>query len=590
MRARTAMLFSAPLLALLADACSDAGPSEPAKAPVPTVTAVSPLTQEGTVNQFVASKPTVLVTDAGGRPVAGIIVVFNVQGPALPSITTGADGIASTEWRLSQVAGTQTLVATLYSAKMVALGPSVAFTAIGRADSLAGIYAYAFPIQAGFSSTSVMKPPVIVAVDQYSNPKPGVQLTFEVTGGSVVAPASATTDSAGRAGVASWTLGSSVGTDTLIARAQGVSPIYLTVPVVEPFVVSGIVTGYQHTCALSQGDVYCWGNNDVGQVTPADPGSATFIPHRVPLGVKAVSLASGYNHTCAISNESPPQAYCWGDNSTGQLGVRTPGYGPFRVPVADGLASVATGAGHTCGLTPGGVAYCWGNGTDGQLGNGAIFACLVSINGGTTCPGPQPVGGDFHFASITAGDSHSCGLVADGTLYCWGLNAESQLGSPSASPCVETDYYYGTSTAVACALLPQVVPNMPAFSNVAAAGYATCAVATAGPVWCFRWTGRNQLSSTRTVATLSSDGSCALGAGGDAFCWLAGFDVPSASLTQPANLFSGTAFTAITAAQRHRCGILKSNGAAVCWGNNDEGQLGSATGGGLVPFPVVVPP
>ena len=107
MRARTAMLFSTPLLALLAEACSDAGPSEPAKAPVPTVTAVSPLTQEGTVNQFVASKPTVVVTDTRGRPVAGMIVVFNVQGPALPSATTGADGTASTEWRLSRVAGTQ---------------------------------------------------------------------------------------------------------------------------------------------------------------------------------------------------------------------------------------------------------------------------------------------------------------------------------------------------------------------------------------------------------------------------------------------------------------------------------------------------
>ncbi len=226
MGARTAILVSTSLLTMLAEACSDAGPgpSEPAKAPVPTVTAVSPLTLEGTVNQFVASKPTVLVTDSGGRPVAGINVVFNIEGAALPSATTGADGTASTAWRLSEVAGTQTLVASLYSATMVALGPSVTFTALGRADSLAGIYAYSFPFQAGFSSSSVMIPPVIVAVDKYGNPKPGVQLTFAVTGGGGVAPASVTTDSLGRANVASWSLGSAVGTDTLIARAQGVSP------------------------------------------------------------------------------------------------------------------------------------------------------------------------------------------------------------------------------------------------------------------------------------------------------------------------------------------------------------------------------
>jgi alpha-tubulin suppressor-like RCC1 family protein len=66
--------------------------------------------------------------------------------------------------------------------------------------------------------------------------------------------------------------------------------------------------------------------------------------------------------------------------------------------------------------------------------------------------------------------------------------------------------------------------------------------------------------------------------------------VPSASLAQPANLFPGTAFSAITGTQRHRCGILKSNGAAVCWGNNDQGQLGnSTTGGSPVPIPVVLP-
>ena len=93
------------------------------------------------------------------------------------------------------------------------------------------------------------------------------------------------------------------------------------------------------------------------------------------------------------------------------------------VGITGPAASVATGAGHTCGLTPGGVAYCWGDGSYGQLGTGGIFACFVTIDrSGTNCPGPQPVRGNLHFASITAGVQHSCGLVADGTLYCWGLN------------------------------------------------------------------------------------------------------------------------------------------------------------------------
>src|SRR5262249_47569515 len=163
-------------------------------------------------------------------------------------------------------------------------------------------------------------------------------------------------------------------------------------------------------------------------VKPTDPTRFWILPQLVPLGVKAVSLASGYNHTCAISNENPPQAYCWGDNSSGQLGVTTLGPGPVRVPVSDGLASVATGAAHSCGLTPAGKAYCWGDGTDGQLGNGGIWTCTVNSQGPTTgCAGVLAVSTDLRFASLATGASHTCGLVGDGHMYCWGLNTSGQL-------------------------------------------------------------------------------------------------------------------------------------------------------------------
>lgn len=593
MQARTSMPFATAVFALAAAACRDT-PTEPAKPPVPTITAVSPLTQQATVNHFVASKPTVLVADAGGRPVAGANVVFSTEGANLPLVTTGPDGTASIDWKLSQRSGTQTILAQLASAKQVPLGPFVTFTALAVADTVAGIQAYSFPTQLGFPSSVVAIPPVIVAVDEYLNPKPGVEVSFDVTGGGSVTPAKITTDSTGRAIVGTWTLGGEFGTDTLVAHIPNFPPVYLLVGVTRPFVVSSIVLGYQHTCAISSGDVYCWGNNTAGQVKPTDPTRFWVLPQLVPLGVKVVSLSSGYNHTCAISKESPPQAYCWGDNSSGQLGVQTPGPGPVRVPVADGLASVTAGLDHSCGLTPAGVAYCWGSGTDGQLGNGEIFTCIVSSGSGATgCPGPRPVTGDLRFTSIAAGAEHTCGLVADGHMYCWGLDDAGQLGSSAGSPCTNYNdyyyYYYYGDYPVACALVPQVALGAPAFAAVAA-GSGTCALTMDGAVACFGAGGGSFVPRTHPVTALSSDGDCGLGADGAALCWLPGFDAPAASFSQPASLEAGTVFTVITAAQHHRCGILKSNGGAVCWGSNDSGQLGNAnTGGSLVPVPVALP-
>ena len=373
MTARRITLLGTLASVLAAEGCSDSttattATTATAKPPVPIMTAVSAITQQGTVNQFVASTPTVRVTDASGQPVVGASVVFSLRAGAR-TITTGTDGTASVAWQLSRTSGTQTLVAAL------ALGPTTTFIAMALPDTLAQIFASSLAALAGIPSHDVAPPPTIVALDEYSNPKPGVEVTFEVAGGiGTVTPAKVTTDSTGRATVGEWTLGGEFMTDTLIARVQNLPPVYFTARVSPPFMVSSLVSGVQHACAISNGDVYCWGGNDRGQVTSR--GTLWTTPQPVALGVKAVSLSSGYNHTCAISNEVPPQAYCWGDNSFGQLGSAAPA-GPIRVPVADGLAVVSTGYGHSCGLTPAGVAYCWGDGLWGQLGNGGITACFI---------------------------------------------------------------------------------------------------------------------------------------------------------------------------------------------------------------------
>jgi hypothetical protein len=587
MTARRITLLGTLASVLAAEGCSDSTTAtiEAAKPPVPIMTTVSAITQQGTVNQFVASAPTVRVTDASGQPVVGASVVFSLRAGAR-TITTGSDGTASVAWQLSRTSGTQILVVAL------ALGPTTTFMAMALPDTLAQIQASSLAALGGIPSHDVAPLPTIVALDEYSNPKPGVEVTFEVAGGiGAVTPAKVTTDSTGRATVGEWTLGGEFMTDTLIARVQNLPPVYFTARVSPPFIVSSLVSGLQHACAISNGDVYCWGGNDRGQVTPTDHRALWTTPQRVALGVKAVSLSSGYNHTCAISNEVPPQAYCWGDNSFGQLGSATPA-GPIRVPVADGLAVVSTGYGHSCGLTPAGVAYCWGDGLRGQLGNGRITACSISNDGVTGCPGPQPVSGNLRFVSITAGFQHTCGLVANGQMYCWGLDDGGQLGSSSRSPCTGfTISYPYEPYPVACALTPQVVAGAPAF-NTAAAGFNTCALATDGSVTCFGPPSGTQLvSSAHAFTGLASDGSCGLGADGSAFCWIPGFDVRQASFTQPQPVVAGTAFSVITPGPNSfRCGILKSNSTAVCWGDNDSGQLGNgAAKGSAVPLPVASP-
>jgi alpha-tubulin suppressor-like RCC1 family protein len=83
-------------------------------------------------------------------------------------------------------------------------------------------------------------------------------------------------------------------------------------------------------------------------------------------------------------------------------------------------SSIAAGGSHTCGLTTRGAAYCWGYNGYGQLGDGTTTDSDEN--------GPQAVIGGLKFASISAGDYHTCALTARGAAYCWGYNGSGQLG------------------------------------------------------------------------------------------------------------------------------------------------------------------
>ena len=186
--------------------------------------------------------------------------------------------------------------------------------------------------------------------------------------------------------------------------------------------------GGSHVCGLtSAGTGYCWGSNAAGQL-----GDNSLIDRSTPVpvagGLTFATVAAGVFHTCGLTTAGT--AHCWGANDRGQLGdgTNTNRSTPGAVTGGHSFVTITAGgftSGQTCGLTGSGAAYCWGENSDGQLGIGTADVAAHPV--------PAPVSGGIAFASISAGlGSHTCALTPAGSAYCWGENAFGALGDGSA--------------------------------------------------------------------------------------------------------------------------------------------------------------
>jgi alpha-tubulin suppressor-like RCC1 family protein len=195
------------------------------------------------------------------------------------------------------------------------------------------------------------------------------------------------------------------------------------VPVAGGLQFTSLAVGGAHACALTAaGLAYCWGANGYGQLGTGN-GQSSSAPVRVVGGLLFVSLSAGSGHTCALT--AAGAAYCWGSNGYGQLGDGTASVlSATPVPVAGGatFASVSAGAVHTCGVTTGGAGFCWGDNSSGQLGAG--------LTGGQSAV-PVVVVGSLTFTTIVAGYTQTCGIAVSGAAHCWGDNGSGQLGTGS---------------------------------------------------------------------------------------------------------------------------------------------------------------
>jgi alpha-tubulin suppressor-like RCC1 family protein len=249
-----------------------------------------------------------------------------------------------------------------------------------------------------------------------------------------------------------------------------------------PVLVSGghvfeeLVTGAYQVCGrTAAGDAWCWGYNGYGQV-----GVGTFVgvyttPQLVSGGNAFQSLGAGEYFTCGVTTAGA--GLCWGYNGNGQLGNGTAGAAvPAPTAVAGGVtfASIDVGGYHACALEPSGAAWCWGYNYVGSVGNGTWSTAYPY---GVTTPA-QVVGG-LQFTSLTAGEYHSCGLDGSGTAYCWGYNIYGQLGSGSTANAAQ----------------PVQVSGSDRFAMLDAGLYHTCGITTLGGAKCWGWNAYGQLGT-----------------------------------------------------------------------------------------------
>mgnify|MGYP006277195019 CR=1 FL=1 len=214
---------------------------------------------------------------------------------------------------------------------------------------------------------------------------------------------------------------------------------YSSVPVAVNLTnVTKISAGREHTCALtSAGDVYCWGSNSNGQTGNGDSNlTQVDTPQKVVNVANAIDLAAGSMHTCVVLADGT--AKCWGAGAYARLGYEAnptqnaDRYVANPVLLSDGttlsgLASITAGTAQTCALKTDGTVYCWGNNNVGQLGRGGAIA------GGNTSNTPAQVVSLTNVRQISSGHQHVCAVTTANAIYCWGAGAKSQLGLASTS-------------------------------------------------------------------------------------------------------------------------------------------------------------
>lgn len=306
--------------------------------------------------------------------------------------------------------------------------------------------------------------------------------------------------------------------------------------------VSKISAGADHTCLLkADGTVWCWGGNSSGQL-----GNGSNLDSTSPVkvddpGVFYASISVSDNFSCGLTSQGAVR--CWGSNASGQLGngLTASSNTPVQVQgLESGVVSVATAGekwgnyGYACALLTDATIKCWGY-HPANIGNGTTSSLT-----------PVPFAGLTNVLQISTGRGHSCALLESKTAVCWGGNSAGQLGDGSGS---------NSSTPVQVSGLAGVKKVLAASSSWMNDGF-SCALLESGTVKCwganpYGTLGNNDNSVTYSLVPLDVFGltdieDFALGYGNDA---------------------NGNGAAC----------ALHNNGDLYCWGSNPTGMVGNGS-------------
>jgi alpha-tubulin suppressor-like RCC1 family protein len=306
-----------------------------------------------------------------------------------------------------------------------------------------------------------------------------------------------------------------------------------------------LTVGGSHVCGIADRFragatarvVVCWGSNLSGQAlgagTQYDVAESYAAP---PVGEQWTAISGGLSHTCALTTAG--SVYCWGANGTGQLGQGDTDNRDAPTLVAlpnDAVATkIAAGQGHTCVITDAAALICWGAGNQGQLGNGGVDnvgddELLSAGNAVIALPGGRTA------TAVASGNDHTCVVMNDGAVTCWGFAGQGRLGD-------------GANTGnVLAPPVPVALPSGSTAQAVAAGGSHSCALLADSTVTC--WGG-------------NADGKIGIGTDVDQRTPGPKVQLPGAQLAR-----------SITTGDSHTC-VLTSGDDPVCWGSNVAGRSG----------------
>tara|TARA_S200000501_G_scaffold104499_1_gene97892 strand:- start:5495 stop:7462 length:1968 start_codon:yes stop_codon:yes gene_type:complete len=291
-----------------------------------------------------------------------------------------------------------------------------------------------------------------------------------------------------------------------------------------------IFANHRRTCALEfSGPLFCWGQNDNGESGDGTTNvySSPTIPVEFPANRTVVTVGMGSHHTCAILDDG--SLMCWGSDHDGRLGngleETSSQYTPVLIDIPDNRNAISVDGGYTntCVLFDDGGVMCWGRDHVGQNGDGGSSSTTHSPGANVALPEGRSA------IDLSVGAYHSCAVLDDSSITCWGWNERGQIGD--------------NSTTNAPSPVMVKLPDGAKATDVDAGVWHTCAVLENSSVYCWGWNKHKQVSGSE---------------------W---------EVHTPQYVNETISVVNVVAAETHTC-ALAENGTISCWGENSNGQLG----------------